>query len=473
MGGLSQNSMQPKRCPIFALHDVVSGGTIRLHFGRRGGGFSELRGIFKAVVFAAVLAVATVAYFAWQEQANASSSVIVAETQASDITAYLIWPNPPAAPGLAHYVEHLAWANAVGAQERRLDNHSNAWTSGYAIGYWLSGRPDDLQDVLRRLLNTAQPLTVDPIFAGGERDVVMREYDFRLGNNIDMQAAERMDAFLYRGNQIATSVIGSRDDITALTYDDARAFHAKTHTLDAATLVVVGDVSRRQVNRALRNIGHPEDGFGTAGVEPVRFSLAAPETTYFRFPKEDAASRVQFRKIARLDAPMDFDLLEVHAILLRNILDANVPGGLAGPLRFDAAFARSFQVSIWPLDEQHIELYITAEPDRGVTLTALSNQIETVLQSIARDSIPIGSYRRLKDRFGGFWPNWTDEEEAERWMADYTLERVASLRRPLSATSVRDMHDQISAEVVNTLTDALGAQGRTAITFIGPERTFE
>ncbi|MCK0097157.1 hypothetical protein MWU60_16390 [Yoonia sp. F2084L] len=428
---------------------------------------------FKAAVFVAAFAAVAVTYSTWQEQAKASSGVIVAETQASDVTAYLVWPNPPAAPGLAHYVEHLAWANAMGGQERRLDNHSNAWTSGYAIGYWLSGRPDDLPDVLQQLLNTAQPLTVDPIFAGGERDVLMREYDFRLGNNIDMQAAERMDAFLYEGNQIATSVIGSRDDITALTYDDARAFHAKTHTLDAATLVVVGDVSRRQVSRALRNIGHPEDDFGTAGVTPVPFSLAVPETAYFRFPKENAAPRVQFRRVVPLDAPMDFDLLEVHAILLRNILDANVPGGLAGPLRFDAAFARSFQVSIWPLDEQHVELFVTAEPDRGVTLKALSDEIENVLQTIAADGIPIGSYRRLKDRFEGFWPNWTDEGDTQSWMADYTLERVSSLRRPLPPTSVRGMQGQISAEVVNMLMDALGAQGRTAITFIGPERTFE
>lgn len=420
-----------------------------------------------------ITAIAAVIFFAWQERMKAASGVIVQRTDATSVTAYLIWPNPNADAGLAHYVEHLAWLNAVGSQERGVGRHSNAWTSDYAIGYWLSGPSDDLQIVLERLLKVATPLTLDASFASEERDVVMREYDLRIAGNVDAQANESAERFLYDGNHLAKSVIGSRSDITALTYDAARSFHADTHMIEAATLIVVGDVSRRQVSRALRDIGHDKSDFGVAGVTMPPFSLGPSAIRQFQFPKDDRAPRVQFRKVVRLEEPIEFDVLEANAALLQNILESNVPGGLAGPLRFDGSYARSFQVAVWPLDENHIEFYISAAPDRGVTLTALTIRIEGVLQSIAEDGIPMNTYQRIKDRFGGFWPNWSDTEETQDWMADYIVNRVSIQRRPLSETDLRNLRNTISYNTIGHLLRAISGDGRAAITFIGPERTFE
>ena len=126
---------------------------------------------------------------------------------------------------LAHYTEHLAWLPNFGKDSRPEDRDSNAWTNDYAVGYWLSGPPEDLTDMLRRLKVVFDPIDLPRDVAETERDIVLREYDWRMVDNPDAQAAEEMEAFLYGGNAIAASVIGTPEEIKALSYDEAKAFH--------------------------------------------------------------------------------------------------------------------------------------------------------------------------------------------------------------------------------------------------------
>lgn len=123
---------------------------------------------------------------------------------------------PQYRPILAHYTEHLAWLPNIGKNSRPEDRGSNAWTNDFAVGYWLSGPPEDLTDMLRRLQVVFDPIDLPQELAETERDVILREYDWRMANNPDTQAAEELEAFLYKGNAIAASVIGTPDQIKAL-----------------------------------------------------------------------------------------------------------------------------------------------------------------------------------------------------------------------------------------------------------------
>ena len=103
----------------------------------------------------------------------------------------------------AHYTEHLTWLPNVGKDSRPENRHTNAWTNDYAVGYWLSGSPEDLPEMLRRLKVVFDPIDLPVDVAETERDIILREYDWRMANNPDAQAAEEMEAFLYEGNAIA------------------------------------------------------------------------------------------------------------------------------------------------------------------------------------------------------------------------------------------------------------------------------
>ncbi|MDN3557805.1 M16 family metallopeptidase [Halomonas maura] len=407
-------------------------------------------------------------FFSSQER-----SVYIQSTEDREVQAHVIIEHGASAPGLAHYVEHLAWLNTMGAKQRGADRHSNAWTSPYAVGYWLSGKPAELDEILQTLSGLFDPLEVPVAFADAERDIILREYESHMVDKPDAQAAEAMNAFLYADNSMASSVIGTPDDISTLDYDEARALHEATHQPDNATLVVTGGVSERQVSRALQGVGWPELEKENADIAPPIFELASPAKTMLRYPQASASPRLTLRKVVALPEPVPFDLLEAHTTLLRDILDTNLPGGLAGPLRFDATIARRFDVRVWPIDERHIELSFTAAPDREVSLIDMGDAFEETLAEIAAAGIPEETYNRVFNRLEHFWPDWDDSDESARWMADYVLDRVAALRKPLQLSDVKRLKRNLSHQTINTLLNEIAGEGRTAVAFIGPEERFE
>lgn len=375
-------------------------------------------------------------------------------------------------PSKVHYTEHLAWLNANDGA-RDADRHSNAWTNSYAVGYWLSGQPEDLPDLLTELKGVFDPLTLPDSFALEERDIVLREYDFRVAENLMAQAGEAMNAFLYEGNSIAQSVIGTPNQIKAFTYDAAKELHARTHIPENAVLIVTGDVSSRQLRRALTEADWPELPPVADVLQPPAFELAATTIEELNYLNDTAAPRMVWRRVVRLPEPVQFDLLEAQTALLSDILIANLPGGLGGPLRFDAAIARSFDIAIWPIDEDNIEIFFEAAPDANVSLTQLQAAFEATFADIAETGIPETTYDRVLSRFDGFWPDWSDDEETAEWMADYVMDRVSILRQPLAKRSLRRLEDDLSLRATNNLLQHLNGDGRTAIAFIGPEDRFE
>ena len=404
----------------------------------------------------------------WLGQSSTNAIYLIPGPTSTAFQVELIIPSESLHPVAAHYTEHLAWLPNIGKDSRPEDRDSNAWTNDYAVGYWLSGPPKDLPDMLRRLKVVFDPIDLPREMAETERDIILREYDWRMANNPDAQAAEEMEAFLYKGNAIAASVIGTPEQIKALTYEDAKAFHAETHRPERARLVVVGDVTERQLAKAMEEAGFPDLDANREDIAPPPFTLAASEARIFRYPDTDAAPRMTWRKVVTLPEPVDFDLLEAQTALVRDILDTNLPGGLAGPLRFDAFVTKSFGISIIPINETHIELIFSAEPDKGVNLAAMQSAFETAL-SVSAKGVPDATHDRVRERFKGFWPDWSDEEETARWMANYTLSRVSTLREPKTERQMRKVDARVEATDINTILAALAGPGRTAIAFIGTD----
>lgn len=389
------------------------------------------------------------------------------------ISANVIFPAPNTSHPLLHYTEHLTWLNSIGKSKRSLDRHSNAWTSNYAVGYWLSGQPKDLPSILKQLKGVFDPITLPASFAEGERDIVMREYDYSTKGSLTAQAAEAMDAFLYKGNGIADSVIGTPSQIKSFKYEDAQTLHRATHTPDKARLLITGDVTHRQIRAALKQAGWPVSDAANIKQTLPPFELAEHAYDLLSYPDANAAPLLIWRRAVALPEPVSFDLLVAQTALLQDILATNLPGGLAGPLRYDAAIARYFDVQIDPIDEGNIEIEISSYPDSGVTLTELQTAFETQLRAIATQGIPQATYDRALVRFKVFWPDWLDKDKAAQWIADYTVSRVSSLREPLSERDLKKLKNALSLNTTNILLTHLAGEGRVVAAFIGPEETFK
>lgn len=173
------------------------------------------------------------------------------------VTVHVVIPHLPSPTGMDHYVEHLAWLNVTGKEERSAERHSNAWTNPYAAGYWLTGKPDDLPDLLRTLERVFEPITLEPAFAEEERGIILQEYRLRIGADPSAQMIEAMSAWLYRGNDIARSLIGTPEEIAAFDYEQALELHERSHSPARAALLVEGPISARDLRRSLRESGFP------------------------------------------------------------------------------------------------------------------------------------------------------------------------------------------------------------------------
>jgi predicted Zn-dependent peptidase len=248
--------------------------------------------------------------------------------------------------GLAHYTEHLVWNNISKAGAIKADQHSNAWTNHATIGYWLSGSKDDFPMMLKQLSSLFEPISVTQAFAKEEANIVLRERDFRIGNNVDADARIQMNKFLYKGNPLALTVIGDSKAIGKMNLNQAKALHEATHVPENSVLIVVGDLSRRDVNKAINASGIPELTLQTVSTSPTRLEFAGNGTEKYYVDKLDVQSRIMWRKLIQLESPIDFEVLDLRSRLLSYFLESNLPGGLAGPLRYEEFVARSFAIDV-------------------------------------------------------------------------------------------------------------------------------
>jgi hypothetical protein len=378
--------------------------------------------------------------------------------------------DPDEQVGLAHYAEHLAWYSAIGEEARGPDRHSGAWTSHRAVFYSLSGKPEDLAALTATLARVFDPITLDPNFAEEEREIIQREYQAMFAKDISRRADEALSEVLHAGTLLAPSIIGAPAQIDALDYDTARVWHRATHRPENAVFIFRGDVGLLQVWRALIGL-QPERGH----TDPVTFRYQmGPETTHLvDFPDDSAAPRMIWRRVVALDAPTQIDLLEARLDHLRDMLDTNLPGGLAGPLRFEARIARDYRLDLTAIDERHIELRFQASPDADISLSDLRSAFEAALAHSAASGIPGPTYRRVKKRMERYWPNWGNRDIAHRWMANYTMDRVLALQDPQSRRMLQKIPPDITRESLNSLLAALSQPGRTAIAYIAPKEFLE
>lgn len=395
---------------------------------------------------------------------------VVNVPEASNVSVYLILDTSKATDftdGLAHYAEHLAWNNIAEGVVDNFSQHSNAWTSPFVIGYWLSGPKEKMADNVRILSNVFNPIEVTPNFASEEVGIVQREFDLRLAENVDAQAYEAMGQFLYQGNILATSLLGTREDIRTFTLEEARKYHAQTHRIDNAKLLVTGPVKRKAVHRAVKKAGMKQLLKKDENIfKPVLFELAALEQKKFTFDAKEAESHIVFRKIVKLSEEVDFELLDLQARFLSAVLDTNMPGGIAGPLRYDEFIARSFYIAVSALDEQHIELYFGATPDAGVSLIQLNQSFSNVLATLASEGMPQSTFDRILKRTASYTVDWESKKDVGDWMSQQVLARLRVLREPLSAKKLKKLETQLSLSGVNALLKELQKPGREAVAFI-------
>ena len=369
--------------------------------------------------------------------------------------------------GIAHYAEHLAWYNARITQDSRFDRHSNATTNLLSTTYWVSGNPEDVDELVEGLLRVLEPLALPVDFMREERDIVLREYQYRVAEDPYAPLHDDLRRRLHGDNPVARSLLGRPDDIASFSLDEARAFHRATHRPENTVLVVQGPVSRDDLLRVVQRTVGPRTA--VADVAPPPYVMGPPVRD-LRTRRAPGLVRpvLLYYKLVELPetgSPSEPGLseLRLRLALLYRVLDSTLPGSIARPLRFERFVAESYTLELDAFAPRHVLLGFFARPDRGVSLEALMRELETTIAEIAEHGIPDRTFIRIRQRYVDGLRRRDDPEK----LAVQEITRVADSRTgetPRGPFEIRADAWKITREQLDALMRALAGPGRVVAT---------
>ncbi|MFZ9073335.1 MAG: M16 family metallopeptidase [Paracoccaceae bacterium] len=328
---------------------------------------------------------------------------LIPNSTSDRVDTHLIFQNGevdnPYTEGLMHYVEHLTWLSATQDSDFGDLGHSNAFTTLLSVAYFVAGTKDSFQSDLNQLLKVLEPFSLNQQFMEEERKIILREYDYSARENPHFSMDASLDKLLFQGSVRGRSILGAPRDIEEFSIRDATALHSATHRLQDAVLVVSGPINKTRLDTALADLSLPD------------ISAKSQDTEFPILPKDIMnteqdlsidhliSPRIIFRKLVSAPFCPEPSICQIKLDLLISCLDSGLPGGLAGPLRFDSFTARNFSLHANYLDRTTIDIQFSAEPDTGISLLSLQQAFDSAWRHAIEQGIPEDSFQRIKSRY--------------------------------------------------------------------------
>ena len=215
------------------------------------------------------------------------------------------------------------------------------------------------------------------------------------------------------------------------------------------------------MQKALRNLNFPKS---TAALAPTPLSI--PEVGNKRVTADIQVAKLGgptlfYRKLIKRPPPCsDAAFCDQTVRVLRAALDSSLPGGLAGTLRFDNFFARSFCFDLRAIGSKHLLIEFTAEPNLNISLSKLETEITTVFNEIIQKGIPEKTIKQIKKRFQGHLDKVL---KRKNYRKNLLIDRVSNRRPYYGLTAERRALQSVTAQKINGLLTALGQSERTVI----------
>ncbi|MDX5349921.1 MAG: insulinase family protein, partial [Paracoccaceae bacterium] len=163
----------------------------------------------------------------------------------------------PGTSGVAHFLEHLLFKGTDTLEPGEFSRivtanggTDNAFTSWDFTAYFQRIASDRLPLIMEMEADRMANLSISDEDWLAERQVVLEERAQRIDSDPRALFAEELNATLYYNHPYGRPIIGWRDEIEALTLDDANAWYDTHYAPHDAVLVVAGDVTADEV-RAL------------------------------------------------------------------------------------------------------------------------------------------------------------------------------------------------------------------------------
>lgn len=193
---------------------------------------------------------------------NGLEAVVIQDSRAP-VVVQMVWyrngaaDEAPGKSGIAHYLEHLMFKGtdtlAPGELSQTVTANGgsdNAFTSWDFTAYFQRIASDRLPLVMEMEADRMANLNIRDEDWQAERQVVLEERAQRVDSDPTALFLEELYAVLYDNHPYGRPIIGWRDEIEALTRDDAIAWYDTHYAPNEAILIIAGDVTPEEA-RAL------------------------------------------------------------------------------------------------------------------------------------------------------------------------------------------------------------------------------
>jgi zinc protease len=350
---------------------------------------------------------ATVAHYTL---ANGLELVVVPDLRTPVVT-HMIWykvgsaDEPPGKSGIAHFLEHLMFKgtakNPAGRFSQTLatiGGQENAFTSTDFTAFFQRTSREHLASLMEFEADRMTGLVLTDANVLPELQVVLEEWNQRVGNDPGARLGEQVTAALYLNHPYHRPVIGWHNEIVKLNREDALAFYRRFYTPNNAVVVVAGDVTAEET-KALAEATYGKVA-PRAEIGP-RIRPAEPEPSAVRHvtladPRvaQPSLQRSYLVPSIATAKPGEAEAIEV----LVHVLGSGSTSRLYHELVIQKGVAA--EAGAWyqdaALDLSRLGLYGTPRP--GVSLHQLESALDAVVAEVIDQGIAPEEIERAKNR---------------------------------------------------------------------------
>ncbi len=337
--------------------------------------------------------------------------VVVIPDHRTPVVTHMIWykvgsaDETPGKSGLAHFLEHLMFKGTAKNPAGRfsqavaaIGGQENAFTTADYTAYFQRVAKEYLPMVMEFEADrmTGLVLTDDNVLP--ERDVVLEEYNMRVGNSPESRIGEQVAAALYLNHPYGRPVIGWPQEVGKLSREDALAFYRRFYTPNNAVVVVAGDVTGEEMKTLT------EKTYGKVARvaevpprarprEPVPVAVRQLTMADNRVA-QPSLQRSYLVPSAATAKPGEAEALDILAHVLGTGETSRLYRALVVDKRIAASAGGWYQGTA--LDESRFGVF--ASPLPGVTFATVEAAIDAVISEIAEGGVTAAELDRAKTR---------------------------------------------------------------------------
>lgn len=333
---------------------------------------------------------------------------VVIEDHRAPVVTHMVWyrvgsaDETPGKTGIAHYLEHLLFKGTDTIPSGRFSEivaenggQQNAFTSRDYTGYFQNIAADRLGLVMGMEADRMRNLTIGDDDWQAERDVVGEERRMRTDNVPSAKFREQFSAALYLSHPYGTPVIGWKEEVEALTKEDALEFYHRFYAPGNAILVVAGDVDPAEVEElakvhygAIAPIDLPEH---VRGSEPPHLAERRIEMT------DPRVAQPQFMRGYLAPSYVTAEPGEAEGlVLLADILGGGTTRRMQRILTQETDMAIYAGAYYSGMARDHGEFVVYAGPKGDTSLTAIEGAVDWMLEDMLENGVTEDELARSK-----------------------------------------------------------------------------